>query len=126
MSEYLLYRSLSEQLLGAAFTVHNALGPRLLESVYEEAVCVELTHRGIPHARQVRYPVHYRGVLIGEYVADLVADGKILLELKSVKRLTEAAEAQTINYLKLSRLEVGYLMNFHGTRLEWKRFVNGG
>ena len=63
---------------------------------------------------------------IGSYIADLVIDNKIIVELKSVSKLTPVMDAQLINYLKLSKLKVGYLMNFNSVRLEWKRFVNQG
>ena len=122
----LIHKDLSDTVLGAAFAVHNALGPGLLESAYEGAMCVELQHRGLSVERQVVYPLVYRGEYVGAYLADLVVEGTIILELKSVKALTPVMEAQIINYLKLSGLPVGYLLNFHNTRVEWKRFVHGG
>ena len=70
------------------------------------------------------YPLYYKGEYIGAYIADLVVDNNIIIELKSVSKLTNVMEAQLINYLKLSHIQVGYLMNFNSTRLEWKRFVN--
>ena len=81
---------------------------------------------GIPFSRQEIYPLYYKGELVGGYIADLVVDNTIILELKSVKALTKVMEAQLINYLKLSKLPVGYLINFNSTSLEWKRFVNKG
>ena len=75
--------------------------------------------------RQVVYPLVYRGQYVGAYLADLVVEGTIILELKSVKALTPVMDALIINYLKLSGLPVGYLVNFHNTRVEWRRFVNG-
>ena len=124
MAEF-IHKQLSYQLLGMAFSVHNTLGPGLLESAYEGAFCVELTKAGIPFSRQMVYPIYYKGELIGGYIADLVVDNTIILELKSVRALTNVMEAQVINYLRLSKLPVGYLMNFNGTSVEWKRFVNG-
>ena len=120
----LIHRELSDRVLGAAFTVHNVLGPGLLESAYEGAICVELKHLGLSVERQPVFPLSYRGEYIGAYVADLVVEGTIILELKAVKALSAVMEAQIINYLKLSRLPVGYLLNFANTRVEWKRFVN--
>jgi GxxExxY protein len=121
-----IHKQLSYKILGMAFSVHNILGPGLLESAYEGAFCVELTKAGIPFSRQKVYPLYYKGELIGGYIADLVVDNTIILELKSVRALTKVMEAQIINYLKLSKLPVGYLLNFNGTSLEWKRFVNEG
>ena len=122
----LIHKDLSDKVLGAAFAVHNALGPGLLESAYEGAICVELKFCGLAVERQVVYPLVYRGEYVGAYLADLVVEGAIILELKSVKALTPVMDAQIINYLKLSRLPVGYLLNFRNTSVEWRRFVNGG
>ena len=117
-------KQLSDKVLGMAFSVHNILGPGLLESVYESAFVVELKRSGIPFPHQKVYPVYYKGEITGGYIADLVVDNTIILELKSVKQLNPVMEAQLLNYLRLSKLPVGYLINFHNTRLEWRRFVN--
>ncbi len=119
-------KELSKKLLGMAFKIHNILGPGLLESAYEEALCVELLKENIPYCRQKPYPLYYRGELIGSYIADLVVNDEIILELKAVQSLSRVMEAQTINYLKLSNLEVGYLINFRNIKVDWKRFVNLG
>lgn len=79
--------SLSRSVLGAAFAVHNALGPGLLESAYKVAMCVELRHRGPSFERQKMFPLIYRGERVGDYFADLVVEAKIILELKAVKAL---------------------------------------
>jgi GxxExxY protein len=119
----LIHSQLSNTVLGACFSVHNILGPGLLESAYEGALVIELAHLGIAVERQKVYPVYYKGELAGAYIADIVVDGKIILELKSAVRLTGVMEAQIINYLRLSKIQVGYLVNFRNTRVEWKRFV---
>jgi len=119
----LLFKELSEKVLGMAFSVHNILGPGLLESAYEGAYCIELSRAGIPFERQRVYPLHYKGELVGAYIADLVVDNKIILELKSVSMLNQVMEAQIINYLRLSRIPVGYLINFNGLKVQWRRFV---
>jgi GxxExxY protein len=106
-----------------AYTVHNILGPGLLESAYEGALCVELTRSGIPFERQRVYPLCYKGEYIGGYIADMVVDNAVILELKSVAELNKVMEAQIINYLKLSKVPVGYLINFNGLRVDWRRFV---
>ena len=121
---HLIYKELSYNVLQAAFSVHNILGPGLFESAYEGAFCVELTKAGILFDRQKVYPLYYKGEYIGAYLADIVVDNKIIVELKSVSHLTAVMEAQLINYLKLSKLQVGYLMNFNAIKLEWKWFVN--
>jgi len=119
----LIHSKLSNTVLGACFSVHNILGPGLLESAYEGALVIELAHISIPVERQKVFPVYYKGELAGAYIADIVVDGKIILELKSAVRLTGVMEAQLINYLRLSKIQVGYLVNFRNTRVEWKRFV---
>jgi GxxExxY protein len=121
-----LHYDLSCKVLEAAFKVHNALGPCLLEAVYEGAFCVELSRMGIPFERQQVFPVEYCGEYVGTYFADVVVDNALIVELKSAKSLTKIMAAQIVNYLKLSNLHVGYLLNFHGIRAEWKRFVNSG
>ena len=121
---HFIYKELSYRILQFAFSVHNLLGPGLLESAYEGAFCVELTRASIPFDQQKVYPLYYKGEYIGAYIADLVVDDKIIIELKSVSQLTPVMEAQIINYLKLSKLQVGYLMNFNSISLSWKRFVN--
>jgi GxxExxY protein len=122
--EQLLHKDLSDKVLGMAFSVHDILGPGLLESAYEGAYCVELARAGLPVERQRVYPLHYKGELVGAYIADIVVADTIILELKSVSALNKVMEAQILNYLKLSGLPIGYLMNFNGLRVEWKRFVN--
>jgi len=119
----LLHTQLSNQVLGLAFSVHNILGPGLLESCYEGSMVVELKRAGIPYSQQQVFPLYYKGELVGGYIADLVVDGKIILELKSVQTMHEVMEAQLLNYLRLSKIRVGYLMNFNATRLQYKRFV---
>ena len=121
---HFIFKELSYLILKCAFSVQNLLGPGLLESAYEGAFCVELAKAGISYERQKVYPLHYKGEYIGAYIADLVIDNKIIVELKSVHHLTRVMEAQLLNYLKLSKLKVGYLINFNSVRLEWKRFVN--
>lgn len=120
----LLHKTLSDSVLGMAFSVHNIIGPGLLESAYEGALVIELAHAGVPFERQRVYPLYYKGELAGAYIADLVVDNSIILELKSVKALGSTMEAQLINYLRLSGVPVGYLLNFRNTRVDWKRFVH--
>ena len=120
----MVHESLSRKVLGAVFNVHNLLGPGLLEAAYEGALVVELEHMGLSVGRQVVYPLHYRGQYVGAYIADLVVEGKIILELKSVFKLNPNMEAQIINYLKLSKVPVGYLINFRNAKVRWRRFEN--
>jgi GxxExxY protein len=121
----LIYKDETFQIIGAAIEVHTVLGPGFLESVYEAAMLEELKLRNIPAQSQVKLTVFYKEEpLSTRFIADLVAFGKIIVEYKTSKRLTEIDEAQVINYLKATGMRLGLLINFasHG-RLEWKRFV---
>ena len=119
----ILFRELSYAVVGAAMEVHRTLGPGFLESVYEAALAHELTLRGIPFEQEKRLPVQYKGQLVGEYVADLVVDGQIILELKAVSGFTAAHEAQTHNYLAATGLRLAIILNFGSASLQQKRIV---
>lgn len=109
---------LSHALIGAAIEVHRELGPGLLESAYEAAFCHELTLRGIPQERQKTMPVVYKGVAIDAgYGMDVVADGRLLVELKAVEALLPIHSAQLLTYLRLSRRPLGLLINFNVHKL---------
>lgn len=120
----IFYKELSYKVLGMAFNIHIKLGPGLLENIYQKAFCIELLESGIPFQCQKECPVYYKNKLIGNYISDLVIDNSIILELKSVKELNPVMKAQIINYLKISGIQVGYLINFNSLRLSWKRFIN--
>ena len=119
----LLYEELSKKILEAYFNVFKHLTTGLLESVYEKALCIEFDEMGIPYERQKRLQITYKGSIIGEFVSDLVVDNKIILELKSIPQLTPANTAQLINYLKITGMPVGYLLNF-GEGRDYKRILN--
>lgn len=107
---------LAERVIGLAIEVHRHLGPGLLESVYESALAHELTTAGHRFERQKILPVIYKGQAIGEFRADMIVEGTLLLELKSVERHEPLFEAQVLTYLKISHLQLGLLLNFN-TRL---------
>jgi GxxExxY protein len=99
--------------LSAAIEVHRELGPGLLESVYEVVLARELSNRGMAVGRQVPVPIVYKGIRFDEgFRADLIVADKVLLELKSVERVTEAHKKQVQTYLRLTGLKLGYLLNF--------------
>ncbi len=118
---------LSQKVIGAAIEVHRALGPGLLESAYEVCLCLELTKAGVTFKRQVEMPVSYKGKRIDcGYRADLIIEGTLLVELKSVDRLLPIHQAQLLTYLKLSGIRTGLLINFNSKVLKdgIKRLVN--
>jgi GxxExxY protein len=105
---------LSERIIGAAIDVHRALGPGLLESVYEECLCHELQKRGVRFERQKALPVMYGEVKLScAYRMDLVVENAIVVEIKSVARWERVHEAQLVSYLKLSGLHLGLMFNFN-------------
>ena len=115
-------RELTERIIGVFFSVHNELGYGFLESVYENAMCVALREAGIEISRQVPFSIEFRGQVVGDYRADLIADQRVILEIKAIPALGQAQEAQLLNYLKASQIEVGLLLNF-GPKAEFKRKV---
>ena len=97
----------------AAVAVHRALGPGLLESVYEAVLAAEMRERGLQIQRQVAVPIEYHGLHFDEgFRADLIVEGKVLLELKSVERVTHAHKKQVLTYLRLTERKLGFLLNF--------------
>jgi len=109
-----LHDPLSERIIGCAMSVHRALGPGLLESTYEEALCIELRDDGLSYSRQIGVPICYKGRLIGEYRPDLVVDNKVVVEIKSVERLIGIHQAQVLAYMRVLNVSVGLLINFNG------------
>jgi GxxExxY protein len=108
------FNEITEQVIGACIEIHRQLGPGLLESAYEECLCFELSQRGIRFERQKPLPVKYKSVNLDcGYRLDLVIEGKIILELKTVEHLLPIHEAQLLTYLKLSGLTLGLLINFN-------------
>jgi GxxExxY protein len=111
--------------IGCALTVLNTLGAGFLEKVYENALALELRAAGLAVAQQYAARVHYNGALVGEYVADLLVEDVLLVELKTAKALDDAHRMQCTNYLKASGLRLCLLLNFSKPRLEIKRVVHG-
>ena len=118
-----LYRETSYDIIGAAQEVHRELGPGFLESVYEHALAHEFTQMGLPFKRQFLIVVTYKGVDVGEYRADFLIEGKIVLEIKACSGLTAVHEAQAIHYLKATGLRLAILLNFGCVSLQMKRLV---
>jgi GxxExxY protein len=104
---------LSNAVIGAALDVHRALGPGLLESVYEETLCIELKLRGIPFVRQAIVPVQYKGHMAGEMRLDLLVGSALIVELKAVEELAQVHSAQLLSYLRLTGHQLGLLINFN-------------
>jgi GxxExxY protein len=110
--------TLSEKVIGAAITVHRALGPGLLESAYEACLELEIKELGLRVERQVEVPLHYKTIkLDAGYRLDLLVERELILELKTVEKLLAIHQAQLLTYLKLTGISTGLLMNFHVAKL---------
>jgi GxxExxY protein len=116
------HEALTEKIIGVFYRVYKELGHGFLESVYQEAMAISLSEAGLSVTRQLAVPIWYHGKRIGDFKADLVVNNLVLLELKALKRLEQAHEAQTLNYLRATEFEVALLLNF-GPSSQLKRFV---
>jgi GxxExxY protein len=124
-NEHESLNKLVEAVVGAAYEVSNVLGCGFLEKVYERALARELALRGFHVETQVSYPVAYKQQCVGEYLADLLVEDQLLVELKCADSLSSEHMAQCINYLKASHLKLALLINFQKPKVEWKRIIFG-
>ena len=108
---------------GAVFEVNRILGPGFLEKVYENALLLELKRRELLAQNQVPIKVYYKGESVGEYIADTLVEGKVIVEIKTVEKLDKIHEAQLLNYMKATGIQVGLLVNFKQPKAEIKRMV---
>ena len=115
------HRQLTERIIGCAYTVYNKMGFGFVESVYEKCMLIELAKAEVKANAQVPITVFYEGQTVGEFVADLFVEDKIMVELKSVRRVVKAHEVQLVNYLTATNTEVGLLLNFAERQVEVKR-----
>jgi GxxExxY protein len=115
------YESITREIIGCAYRVYNKMGFGFLESVYEKCMLIELRKAGLGVRRQEPITVHYEGELVGEFVADLLVEDAVIIELKSVRRLAEAHEVQLVNYLVATGKDIGLLINFGEEKVEVKR-----
>ena len=116
------HQELTAKIIECTYKAHNTLGYGFLESVYQNALLIELLKAGLRAEKEKKIQVHYDNQLVGEYVADIIVEQSVILELKSVKELHAAHSAQLVNYLKATGIEVVLLINF-GERVEIKRKV---
>ena len=118
-----LFKEETHRIIGCAFEVLNTLGHGLLEKPYENALAVEFQKQGVPYQQQPRFPVFYKDVKVGEYIPDLIAFNKIIVDTKTIEKVGNNEKAQIINYLRITDLRVGLLLNFKHPILEWQRIV---
>ncbi|OGW60750.1 MAG: GxxExxY protein [Nitrospirae bacterium RBG_16_64_22] len=116
---------LTERIIGCAYVVRSSLGSGFLEKVYENALSHELKKSGLAVEQQKAIGVRYDGVVVGEYIADLLIENSVLIETKAVKALDDVHMAQCLNYLKATGLTVCLLLNFGTSKMQVRRIVNG-
>jgi len=119
----LIHKELSGKIIGAAMTVLNELRPGLDEKLYENAMVIELHEQGHTVEQQRRFPVHYRGHLVGTLVPDMIVDGLVIADPKVVSAFNDNHIAQMLGYLAITGLDLALLLNFKHAKLEWKRVV---
>ncbi|NJM38306.1 MAG: GxxExxY protein [Akkermansiaceae bacterium] len=113
----------TEQIISCAFAVLNNLGFGFHEKPYEQALAVEFGHREIPFIQQARYSIHYRQIKVGEYVPDLVVFGKVIVDTKTIDRITDLEIGKMLNYLRATGLQVGLILNFKHAKLQFRRVI---
>ena len=113
----------TREILGSAMEVLNTLGHGLAEKLYENALVVEFRLRGVSCSQQQRYTVRYKGELVGDYIPDLVVNDNVIVDTKTVEKITEHEIGQMLNYLRITALPVGLIINFKHATLQWKRVV---
>ena len=111
----------TEKIIGCAFTVLNSIGHGFHEKPYEEALVVDFQYHGIPYVQQARYPIHYREVKIGEYIPDLIVFEKVVVDTKTIEKITDHEIGQMLNYLRVTGLQVGLILNFKHSKLQFRR-----
>ena len=119
----LLYPELVYNIVGGAIEVLRGVGHGLHEHPYENALAVELGLRNLRYDQQRRYGVHYKGVQVSEFVPDLIVSDLIVVDTKVVDRITDFERGQMLNYLRITKLRVGLIINFKKPKLEWERIV---
>ncbi len=117
------YEELTEKIIGCAYKVYNQMGFGFLESVYEKCLLIELRKAGLSAESQIPIKVFYDGESVGEFAADILVEGVVILELKSVRRVIQAHEVQLVNYLTATNKEVGLILNFGPEKAEIKRKI---
>ena len=111
----------TEKVIGCAIKVHKTLGPGFLENIYHRALAHELSKIGIPYVTEARMQVIYDGIILGDYIADLLVDRRLVVELKAVETLLKVHEVQLVNYLSAVKFDLGLLINFGAQKIQLKR-----
>jgi GxxExxY protein len=119
----LIFKDEVYAIISCALEIINGVGHGLHEKPHENSLAVEFRYRGIPFLQQPKFPVLWREVLVGEFIPDLIAYEKIIVDTKTIDRITDIERGQMLNYLRITRLSVGRIINFKKPKLEWERIV---
>ena len=119
----LILKDETHRIIGLSFEVLNEVGHGLHEKIYENALVVAFKQSGITFDQQRRFPVMFRGVVVGEFVPDLIGFGTVIVDAKVIDRITDHERGQMLNYLRITKLRVGLIVNFKHARLEWERVI---
>ncbi|MFP4312784.1 MAG: GxxExxY protein [Alphaproteobacteria bacterium] len=119
----ILFKDEIYHITGCAMSVLNALGHGFSEKVYENALAIELNEQNIRFHQQKQFDVFYKNKNIGVYIPDFVIEDKIIVELKTIQKISDLEKGQVLNYLKVTGLEVGLILNFKNSKLEWQRLI---
>ena len=119
----MIQKEITEKIIGCAYKVYNNLGSGFLESVYEKCLLIELKKHGLKAENQKTIKVKYDNEIVGDFIADLLVEDKIIIELKAIRELNKIHEAQLVNYLTATGLDIGLLINFADERVQIKRKV---
>jgi GxxExxY protein len=119
----LIFKEEVYEVVGCAIEVLNVRGHGLHEKIYENCLCVEFRRRGMDYTQQERHRVLYKGEVVGEYIPDLVVKKRLIVDTKTIDRITDHERGQMLNYLRITGLPVGLILNFKHARLEWERLV---
>ncbi len=117
------HAQLTFAIIGCAMEVLNELGAGLHEKPYENALIVEFGLKGIACDQQRSFPVNFKGVIVGEYIPDMIAAGEVVVDAKAIDRITDVERGQMMNYLRITGMKVGLIVNFRCPKLEWERVI---
>jgi GxxExxY protein len=119
----LLLKAETEKIIGFSFDILNEIGHGLNEKIYENSLIVLFKSNGIAFDQQRRFPVFFRSIQVGEFVPDLIVFGSVIVDTKVIDRITDHERGQMLNYLRITKLRVGLILNFKNARLGWERIV---
>jgi GxxExxY protein len=119
----LIFKEETQKIIGFAFDILNEIGHGLNEKIYENSLTVLFKTNDIAFDQQRRFPVFFRGVEVGEFIPDLIAFGSAIVDTKVIDQITDHERGQMMNYLRITKLRVGLIVNFKHARLEWERVV---